>query len=188
MDLYNYKIINFLTESFDIDYEYYVSVLKALEPKNILLDKTMQELREQPYKHIISIENLLKQVQKNPVKEIEVLSIAFQIPTEEIEQVGIIEFHQALKFLLDSYKKLIEVENKLLHYEPENEEIEAGIESLTKFGRMASVDTLAGGDILKHSLIIDMPYSKVFTKMYLESEKSKFQKRVHNLRKTKTTE
>lgn len=188
VDLFkDFTILSFLTERQAIDYEYYAAILKAMYPKNYLNGKEMPAFLEQPFKNIISIENLFKAVPKQPTNVIDIVSICFQIPTEEIEPVGIKDFYPALNFVVEQHKKLIERENRILHHEPEVEELEAGIESLQKFGRMATVDTLAGGDLLKHNLIIEMPYSRVFTKLYMESEKAKYHKRLFEIRKSKTT-
>mgnify|MGYP000913178014 len=188
VDLFkDYTILSFLTERQAIDYEYYAAIIKAMYPKNYLNGKEMPAFLEQPFKHIISIENLFKSITKRPENIIDIVSICFQIPTEEIEPIGIVEFYPVLNFIVSEHQKLIERENRILHHEPEVEELEAGIESLHKFGRMATVDTLAGGDLLKHNLIIEMPYSRVFTKMYMESEKAKYHKRLFEIRKSKTT-
>lgn len=187
MEICNYSILSFLTERHTIDYDYYAAVIKAMLPKNSLIEKEMPAFLEQPFKHIISLENLFKAIPKRPENVIDILSICFQIPTEEIEPIGIIDFYPALNFVVEEHRKLIDRENRVLHHDPEPEELEAGIESLHKFGRMATVDTLAGGDLLKHNQIIEMPYSRVFTKMYMESEKAKYQKRLFEIRKNKTT-
>ena len=188
MDLFNYPILSFLTERHTIEYEYYAAVIKAMVPKNSLNGKEMPAFLEQPFKHIISIENLFKSITKRPENIIDIVSICFQIPTEEIEQIGIVEFYPVLNFIVSEHQKLIERENRILHHEPEVEELEAGIESLHKFGRMATVDTLAGGDLLKHNQIIEMPYSRVFTKMYLESEKAKYQRKLIAIKSKKSPE
>lgn len=186
MDLFkDYTILSFLTERQAIDYEYYAAIIKAMYPKNYLNGKEMPALLEQPFKHIISIETLFKAVPKQPTNVIDIVSICFQIPTEEIEPIGIKDFYPALNFIVQEHQKLIERENRILEYDYDPEEIEADISPLQKFGRMATVDTLAGGDLLKHSKIIELPYSRIFTKMYMESEKAKYQKRLFEIRKSK---
>ncbi len=176
MEIFNYPILSFLTVKHNIDYEYYAATIKVLIGKNALLEKSMVELTEQPFKNIITIENLFKTIPQKPTNEIDILAICFQIGTEEIEPLGIVEFYTAFNYVHDSYIKMIQRENTVLHYDPEMEELEAGIDSLRKFGRLSTIDALAGGDILKHNEIVELPYSRVFTKMYLELEKSKFQK------------
>ena len=187
MEICNYTILSFLTEKHELDYDYYIVAIKALLPKNTILGKIMPPLMEQPFKHIISIEKLFKSVSSRPESIIDIISICFQIPTEEIDTLGIIEFYAALNYVVEQHKELVERENNVLHHTPEPEEIEAGIESLYKFGRMATVDMLAGGDILKHNDIVNLPYSRVFTKLYIESEKANYQKRIFEIRKSKTT-
>ena len=95
MELINIDILSFLTQQQAIDYEAYVAVIKNLLPANYLCGKEMQLLTEQPYKHIVSIEDRFKQISKQPTVLIEIAAICFQVDTDDIEPIGIFEFYRA---------------------------------------------------------------------------------------------
>lgn len=185
MELINFDILSFLTQTQQIDYEAYAAVIKNLLPANYLCGKEMLLLAEQPYKHIVDIEKRYRALSQRPQNKIDIAAICFQVDTEDIERVGIFDFYRAFNFITQQFNTLIERENKVLSYEPDAEEFEAGIQSLGKFGRLATIDSLSGGDLLKHKEIIELPYSRVFTKLYLESEKAKYQKKLQTIRANK---
>lgn len=185
MEICNYEILKFLTQPIDVDYEVYAYILRQLKPINNLSGKQSVSLIEQPFKNIISIENLFKSVSNTPKHMIDIVAIVFNVDTDDINNVGVIEFYHAFNYVFNAYTELIERENKVLHYEPDNEEIEAGLSNLNKFGRLSSIDALAGGDILKHNQIIELPYSRVFTKLFLEHEKAKYQRTLIKIKNRK---
>jgi len=63
---------------------------------------------------------------------------------------------------------------RVLAYEPDADQIEAGIERINKFGVFATIDVLANGNILLYHEIEAMPYHLVFAKLHLESERAKY--------------
>lgn len=181
-DVVNYPIKDFLTVELPIDYKYYSQLLNLLTPTNLILKKSMNDLFGQPYKLIITLEKMYKEKETNPYKMIEIVSVAYQVPTEDLEPIGIFDFFKTFNYLHNAYTALIERENRMLHYEPDTDEVEADFTTLSKFGRLPSIDTLAKGNILEHDKITDLPYSRIFTKLYLESEKAKYQKRLFEIR------
>lgn len=76
---------------------------------------------------------------------------------------------------------ILESENKLLKNEPSNEERRAGLKNFDKFGSFNLIDTLAGGDILKHDAIYQQNYERVFIKLLRDLEVSKFQRRLNEI-------
>lgn len=77
--------------------------------------------------------------------------------------------------------EILETESKLLQSEPTNEERRAGIKNFEKFGSFNLIDTLAGGDILKHDEIYQQNYERIFLKMYRDLEVSKFQRKLSEI-------
>ncbi len=77
--------------------------------------------------------------------------------------------------------KILESENKLLKNEPTNEERRAGLKNFDKFGSFNLIDTLAGGDILKHDAIYQQNYERIFIKLLRDLEVSKFQRRLNEI-------
>ena len=174
--------MEFYTKPKDIDYGYYTSVCKSLSPKNEINGKESPNLTELPFKVIITIENMFKNLHRDPLIQVDIVSVVFEIDTDIIKNIGIFDFYPAFNFIYTQYQKLVEREHKVLNYDVEGDEMEAGIDRFTKFGRLSTIDTLSGGDILKHEEIINLTYSRIFTKLYLESEKAKYQKELHKIK------
>jgi hypothetical protein len=95
-----------------------------------------------------------------------------------IERCRIIEAFPTTMFYLDQLAKINEDEEQSLKNDPEPESIAAGIDQLNKFGIFAAVDSLAQGNPLKYEQIYELPYSTVFTKLWLDTERAKFEKRL----------
>ena len=181
-ELINYTIKELLTGAVEVDAQTYFTILTSLKPKPELHGVNLTPITEQPYKNIITIENLLKRVPERPYSKIEIAAVLFNIDTDIIDEVGIVEFYAAFNEIHNQYTALVERENRYLSYDPEPEEIEAGMESFQKFGRLMTVDAIAKGDLLKHEQVINLPYSRVFTKLYMERERSEFQRRYHQIK------
>lgn len=182
-------ISKFLSFTEEIDYAYYVTILKAVRPSNVIGDLTNEPakpLLEHPYKDIIALEAMYKAVQQHPEKMIEIVAVYLQIETEKLESCGVFDFYAVFNQVTNEFTSLLTREKNYLSSDPEAEELEAGIESLSKFGRLATVDALSGGDLLKHNDIIELPYSRVFTKLYLEAEKAKYQRELYRIKARKT--
>lgn len=185
MELINVSIKQFLSVDSSIDYEVYAYILKQVRPAETLLDITMPKLVEQPYKYILSIESLFKQIESRPYALIEIVAICLQVETEKLEPIGVFEFYPVFNSIQQQYIDLVTREKKFLSHDPEPEELEAGLENLGKFGRLMTVDALSGGDILRHNQIIELPYSRIFTKLYMDSEKAKIQKELYRIKSRK---
>lgn len=185
MQITDYPIKEFLSGKLLLsqdEYEMYIYALINLNPRRTIAGVVMQDLQDQPFERVIAIENRFKVLSLQPDLYIEILAICFQLDTDIIEKIGIIDFFHAYNHVEKSYKELIENENKMLAYTPEAEEVMAGIDNLSKFGRKATVNTLAGGDILKHSAIIALPYSSIFAQLYMLKVEADFKKEYHRLK------
>jgi len=185
MDLYNYNIIDFNTKILPIEYDMYTQVCKSLSPINELHGVTIDSVEELPFKTIITLENMFKNLFTNPLLQIDIVSVVFNVDTEEIKKLGIFDFYPRFNFIHDGLNILLERERKVLNYDPEPDEMEAGIDRMNKFGRLSTVDSLAGGNILLHEEVTNLPYSRIFTKLYLESEKSKLTRELNKIRMRK---
>lgn len=79
--------------------------------------------------------------------------------------------NDALAFYLFVRKELEyiqKLEKNYLSSEPEAEMIGAGINELNQFGALATIHSLAGGDILKHKAVEAMSYYEVYQVLKLE--------------------
>jgi len=86
-----------------------------------------------------------------------------------------IDVFKFIKFVNNSIERINEVE-KNLAYEPDANEMKAGIEMFNQFGHMIVIDRLAGGDILKWEQVAQKPFAEVFTKLKINMVDNQFMK------------
>ena len=98
------------------------------------------------------------------------------IENEKILSKCWIDVFKFLKFVFDSIEKINELEKKLA-YEPDSDEINAGIENYNQFGHFATIDRLSGGDPLKYESIGKLQYSIIFAKLVLNKVDQEFSKK-----------
>jgi hypothetical protein len=96
----------------------------------------------------------------------------------QIDKCRIIEAYPTAMHYLAEMIKINGNEEEKLKNEPDADSLQAGIEQLSRFGVFAAVDSLASGDPTKYETIYELPYTTVFTKLWLETERSKFEKRL----------
>lgn len=60
-------------------------------------------------------------------------------------------------------------------------ERKAGIESFKKFGYINTVDSLAGGDVLKWNDVLNLPYEMVFLKQLRNKTQEAYSKKYQEL-------
>jgi hypothetical protein len=75
--------------------------------------------------------------------------------------------------VLKEMEKIVEKE-KALEYEPDADQISAGIENFAQFGPFATIDSLADGNVLLYDEIEAKPYNLIFTKLLHERVKSEY--------------
>ena len=86
------------------------------------------------------------------------------------------KWHKVFQYynhLVAELKRILERE-EILAYEPEADQVEAGIERINNFGVLATIDTLAQGNVLLYDEIEAKPYYLIFAKLHLESEKARY--------------
>ena len=60
-------------------------------------------------------------------------------------------------------------------------EKKAGIRAFEKFKYINTINSLAAGDITKWSVILNMPYERILTKLLLNKTEAEYQKRYSEL-------
>lgn len=96
-------------------------------------------------------------------------------PVQKIMQKLWTEVFAFHNFVVRQIEKINELEKKLV-YEPDNTEIEAGIERFGQFGYFATVDALAGGDITKYDQVGAVDYATVYAKLLLNKAENEYRK------------
>lgn len=85
----------------------------------------------------------------------------------------------------EQYKKINDLEGQYLVSQPDIKLIQAGIRELDVLGDVNTIDSLAGGDILKWEAVRQMPYSEVFNKLLKNTIEARINKRLVEINKQK---
>ena len=85
-----------------------------------------------------------------------------------------IDIFRFIKFVTKSIEQVNELEQKLV-YEPDADEVRAGIEMFNEFGYFVTISRLAG-DILKQEEVGQLPYSQVYAELKLRQTDNIFMK------------
>jgi len=60
-------------------------------------------------------------------------------------------------------------------------EKKAGIQAFEKFKYVNTINALAGGDITRWDIILNMPYERILTKLLLNKTEAEYQKRYSDI-------
>ena len=93
---------------------------------------------------------------------------------EEVEQDK--ESASFALWLFDSFRQILEMEEKALSSKPNQKLIDAGIERMNIFGELNIINTLANGDLLKYEAVKKLPYEDVFNKLLMDKIESEINK------------
>lgn len=104
---------------------------------------------------------------------------------EQIEQSDYNDLLANLIWILRELKQLGELEKNNLSLPPDADLMNAGVSELDKLGIFNIIDSLAGGDILKHDEVRKLPYYKVFDKLLKGVIESKIQKNYAKIQQNK---
>lgn len=108
---------------------------------------------------------------------VEVVMVALDLKREEVEQMKWFDIARFYTFILKAITE-INTKEQSLSYEPDAKEMNAGIEEFARFSWFATLDRLAGGDILKYDEVGKQPWSIVFTKLLLNKTDAEFNKKL----------
>lgn len=86
-------------------------------------------------------------------------------------------------WIRNQYDKINELEESYLFNPPDSKLLQAGIKELDVLGDVNTIDSLAGGDILKWEKIRNLPYSEVFNKMLKNTIEARINKRLVEINK-----
>lgn len=87
------------------------------------------------------------------------------------------EILQFLIWMKEQQAFIKDREEQHLVSEPDPDMAAAGIDQLNVHGEVITIDSLAKGDLLKHDLIEQLPYHKVFKKLLIDKDIRSFEKR-----------
>lgn len=89
------------------------------------------------------------------------------------------------EFLFSQLRKTIETENKELASSVTSEQVRAGIHSFDQFSFYNTIDSLAGGDVLKYEQVLNLSYNVVFLKLKRTLLESKYKTNYQKIMNTK---
>lgn len=157
--------------------ELYQFVKKYGKRTNTLFDVELEPLIYFPYGFVkIDLPSLLNE---NNIDEI--INIICDIKNISVKEIADKEKISLTLWLIDELEAIGSLEQNYLSSQPEPELIAAGIDKLNVFGELNVIDSLAGGDILKHEGIKALPYYSVFDKLRKDSVKREINKNYNKI-------
>lgn len=155
----------------------YNFVKKYGKRTNILFDVELEPLIYFPYGFVkIDLPSLLNE---NNIDEI--INLICDIKDISVKKITDKEKISLTLWLIDELEAIGNLEQNYLSSQPEPELIAAGIDKLNVFGELNVIDSLAGGDILKHKGIKALPYYSVFDKLRKDNVKSEINKNYNKI-------
>lgn len=105
---------------------------------------------------------------------------------KEFCKLKLIDIIRFKNYIVDSVTEIARIESIALAYEPTDEEIAAGIESLNVYGVYNQLLSIALGDPLKIADVRKMKYEDAFVFLCNQKAKSDFERRLMELRNKPT--
>ena len=103
----------------------------------------------------------------------------------EIDDENHNDLLSVLIWIKDEMEAIGNLEKEYLSSPPDADLINAGIRELDELGEFNTIDTLAGGDILKHEQIKALPYHYVFDKLRKQTLENKIAKNLAKIQQQK---
>jgi len=100
---------------------------------------------------------------------------------EELLRIGVLEFFQSRNYMTEEIGKINEVERMTFSRGTTNEEEQAGIGELSKFGVELQLDQLDHGMVWMTETVKALPYYQCFTKLAMWSARSDFHERLGDI-------
>lgn len=153
-------------------------ILKYGKASNTLGQWKSKPFIELPFGLVkIEVPNLLSNGKIQEAIE-KILSIQYSDFKLNHSQKEIIAFTLWIREQLDF---IHQIETTYLHSEPEPELLASGVHRLDEFGALATIDHLAGGDLLKHKKIKVLPYFEVYQKLKLDKIQTEIKKQYEKI-------
>ncbi len=104
---------------------------------------------------------------------------------EKVLEMNIRDIYPAYKFITQELLRLIQRDQIHLTRTPSQAEALVGTKELDPLKDLILIDSLAGGDIFKHDAVTELPYNRVFGKLYMQNEIAKHQEKIESVMKQK---
>ncbi len=104
------------------------------------------------------------------------LLLECQYPKVNLKGVTQTEIFNFMVFIKKQHDKIFNMEKFYLKTDPDPHLMAAGVHRVDEFGALATIHTLAMGDISKHPYVESLPYYKVYEVLKLEKVQKEVQK------------
>lgn len=104
----------------------------------------------------------------------EIIEIIEKEPAEEIISL--------FKWIKTHLENMSRWDKRNLKFDPSGEQIRAGISNFNKLGDIPTIDTLAGGDVLKWEAVLKLPCDTIRKKLLLSNISSKFERKLSEIK------
>lgn len=166
--------------------EHYSFIKKFAKPRNKLCGVVLDDITDLPYDVLKKeVPNLFENQQFEKAIHLVLKHYKKNIT---FMHVNLAKNRHKLLFVFwirEQYKKINELESSYLVTIPDPKLLQAGIKDLDVLGDVNTVDSLAGGDILKWEKIRKLPYSEVFNKLLKNTIEARINKKLVELNKKK---
>lgn len=132
---------------------------------------------------VIEIKKLLQDMTLKD--QLEVVSKVYGIQVETLATIHVTTFFSMFNYVVKEVKQIMKNEEMYLKGDIEADMMQAGVDKLNQFGILATVDTLAGNDVLKWEEVLEQRYSRVFTKMFMNKVRNDIEKKYIEIKKRK---
>jgi len=114
-----------------------------------------------------------------------VLSLSCSKTAEQLEKAYWVDVFEYYNYIKAEVLRTVKLEEADLSYEPDVDELGAGIERYNQFGILVSIDRIAGGDVTKWETITEMPYRIVHSKLKLSKVDTEYQNALTKIKMNK---
>lgn len=159
-------------------------LLRNLREADTLSAHKAERMDMQPFSVIVKLKKSLQQHTAQTLMD--AVTLVFKLAGDEQKQLKLTEYFPALNFIINGVEQIVKMEANRLSSTPKDELLACGIERMNAYGDLVTIDTLAGGDILKWSQVEAMPWRYIFTKLCMEKDRAEIQDNVDELMRSKS--
>ncbi len=167
--------------------QYHAFVWSMIRPKTTIEIQSKQyeapRLITMSFGDVVDIKKMLSQMTLED--QIKSVSRVYGIEEEVLINMKVTTFFSLFNYVVKELTAIIETEQKTLTGSHKSEMIQAGVEKLKQFGVLTTIDSLAGGNVLKWQSILEERYSTVYTKMYMNKVRSEVEERYSEIMERK---
>lgn len=160
---------------------YYKAVGLSLVPRNIYKANDIIDWKYGDVKEMQGYFSVAMSLDEIP----QVLSLSCSKTVSQLEKAYWINVFEYYNYIKAEVLRTVKLEETDLSYEPEADELAAGIERYNQFGIVVSIDRIAGGDVTKWEAITEMPYRMIHTKLKLLKIDTEYQKALTRIKMNK---